>query len=282
MTAIHNSTRLYRGSGAMLWHSTSYNNNESTSTSNLFLEQEPILAQNNLFLPTKPTSTDLHWGGRMHGFLCGEHACQYEHSLCGTKYSILPALSLDSILHIEVVEKVITGDNFRWFVQGLLLCMNEWPLPNSILVIDNASIHKVAGIHEMVEECGTHLLYLPAYLPHFNPIKLAFSTIKMWLCTNCDHVNQELEAGHGTVYNIFWEAVYLVTAEHTKGWYSHCGYNVPIWIYRVYHFVQTARAMFTMMLLHMKGNDMESWFSLSSRILLAYPNNVTDDTHSVE
>ena len=49
----------------------------------------------------------------MHGFLCGEHACQYEHSLCGTKYSILPALSLDSILHIEVVEKVITGDNFR-------------------------------------------------------------------------------------------------------------------------------------------------------------------------
>ncbi|KAH9973656.1 hypothetical protein BJV77DRAFT_936048, partial [Russula vinacea] len=67
---------------------------------------------------------------------------------------ILPALSLDGILHIEVVEKVITGDDFRRFVQGLLLCMNEWPLPNSVLVIDNASIHKVAGICEMVEERG--------------------------------------------------------------------------------------------------------------------------------
>ena len=160
--------------------------------------------------------------------LRGERACRYEHFLRGTKYSILPALSLDGILHIEVIEKAITGDDFRRFVQGLLLCMNEWPLPNSVLVIDNASIHKVAGIREMVEERGARLLYLPAYSPDFNPIELAFSTIKTWLRTNRDRVNQELEAGDGTVYNVFWEAVYSVTAEHAKGWYSHCGYNVPI------------------------------------------------------
>jgi hypothetical protein len=30
--------------------------------------------------------------------------------------------------------------------------MNQWPLPNSVLVMDNASIHKVPGICEMVEE----------------------------------------------------------------------------------------------------------------------------------
>jgi len=103
--------------------------------------------------------------------------------------------------------------------------MNEWPLPNSVLVIDNASIHKVAGIREMVEERSARLLYLSAYSPNLNPIKLAFLTIKAWLCANRDRVNQELESENGIVYNALWEAVHLVTAEHAKGWYAHCGYN---------------------------------------------------------
>jgi len=67
--------------------------------------------------------------------------------------------------------------------------MNEWPLPNSMLVANNALIHKVTGIHEMVEERGACLLYLPAYSPDFNPIELAFLTIKVWLRANCDHIN---------------------------------------------------------------------------------------------
>jgi transposase len=157
----------------------------------------------------------------------GERACQYEFFLCGTKYSILPALSLDGILHLKVLENAITGNDFLHFIQGLLPQMNEWPLPRSVLVIDNASIHKVAGIREMVEERGARLLYLPAYSPDLNPIELAFSSIKSWLRKNRDRVNQELEAEDGVVYDIFWEAVYNVTAEHAKGWYSHCGYHGP-------------------------------------------------------
>lgn len=102
--------------------------------------------------------------------------------------------------------------------------MNKWPLPNSVLVVDNASIHKVAGIRELVEESGMRLLYLPPYSPDFNPIELAFSTIKGWLRTNRDRVNQEFGSEDGVVYNIFWEAVYTVTAEHAKGWFKHCGY----------------------------------------------------------
>ena len=159
--------------------------------------------------------------------LHGECACQYEFSLHGTKYSILPAISPDSILHLDVLENAITGTDFWQFVQGLLLRMNKWPIPHSVLIIDNASIHKVAGICEMVEECGACLLYLPIYSPDFNPIELAFSTIKVWLCTNCDCMNWELKSGDGTVYSTFWEAVDLVTAEHAKGWYKHCRYTVP-------------------------------------------------------
>ena len=103
--------------------------------------------------------------------------------------------------------------------------MNEWPLPKSVLVVDNASIHKVAGIREMVEERGARLLYLPAYSPDFNPIELAFSKIKSWLRANRDRLNQELESESITVYSSFWAAVHSVTAEHAKGWFNHCGYG---------------------------------------------------------
>ena len=48
---------------------------------------------------------------------------------------MLPVLSLDGILHLEVLENAITGEDFQQFVEGLLPRMNEWPLPNSVLVI---------------------------------------------------------------------------------------------------------------------------------------------------
>jgi transposase len=57
--------------------------------------------------------------------------------------------------------------------------MNKFLLPNSVLVVDNASIHKVAGIWEMVEECGVHLMYLLPYSPDLNPIELVFLSIKV-------------------------------------------------------------------------------------------------------
>ena len=81
--------------------------------------------------------------------------------------------------------------------------MNEWPLPNLVLVVNHASIHKVTGIHKLIEEHGARILYLPAYSPDFNPIKLTFSAIKGWLCTNWDHMNWEINAEDGMVYNFF-------------------------------------------------------------------------------
>ena len=100
---------------------------------------------------------------------------------------MLPALSIDGVLHLEVVENAVTGADFYRIVEGLLPCRNEFPLPDSVLVIDNASIHKFDGICKMVEGRGTRLMYLPSYSPDFNSIELAFSTIKQWLCSNRDH-----------------------------------------------------------------------------------------------
>ena len=68
-----------------------------------------------------------------------------------SRYSILPVLSLDGILHLEVLDHTFTGKEFKDFVTSVLDQMHPWPMPNSVLVIDNAAIHKVPGICEMVE-----------------------------------------------------------------------------------------------------------------------------------
>ena len=50
--------------------------------------------------------------------------------------------------------------------------------PNSIVVLDNCSVHYASGIANTLEELGIIVQYLPPYSPDFNPIELLFSKVK--------------------------------------------------------------------------------------------------------
>jgi transposase len=47
-----------------------------------------------------------------------------------------------------------------------------------MVICDNLSSHKVAGVREAIEAQGAELLYLPAYSPDLNPIEMGFSKLK--------------------------------------------------------------------------------------------------------
>lgn len=66
-------------------------------------------------------------------------------------YSLLPALSLDGIIHLRIFEGSISGSGFFEFVSELLDVMNPFPGPNSVLILDNCSIHKGPEVRELVE-----------------------------------------------------------------------------------------------------------------------------------
>jgi hypothetical protein len=53
--------------------------------------------------------------------------------------------------------------------------MNPWPQPHSVLIMDNASIHKSDALRLAVEAAGCLLVFLPPYSPDFNPIEESFS-----------------------------------------------------------------------------------------------------------
>ena len=102
--------------------------------------------------------------------------------------------------------------------------MQPWPLPNSVLIMDNAAIHRVDGVWEMVEAHGSRLIYLPAYSPDLNPIEEAFSSIKAWLRANHDYVLGEIEGDNVDPYRVIWEAIHSVMPENAYGWFQHCEY----------------------------------------------------------
>ena len=67
------------------------------------------------------------------------------------RYSVLPALSLDGIIAVEVLDRPFTAATFSKFIEGLLDEMNPWPQRNSVIIMDNASIHKSDELRMMIE-----------------------------------------------------------------------------------------------------------------------------------
>ena len=63
-------------------------------------------------------------------------------TICYARYSILPALLLDGILYVDIIEGSYNMESFAIFIEGLLDQMNPFPQPNSVIVMDNCRIHK--------------------------------------------------------------------------------------------------------------------------------------------
>lgn len=68
------------------------------------------------------------------------------------RYSILPGLSLDGILAVDIIEGSFTSKKFARFIDSLLDQMNPFPGPNSVIIMDNCRIHKSDAILDMIQE----------------------------------------------------------------------------------------------------------------------------------
>lgn len=53
--------------------------------------------------------------------------------------------------------------------------------PGDLVIADNLSSHKVAGVADAIEAVGARLVHLPPYSPDLNPIEKLFSKLKAML-----------------------------------------------------------------------------------------------------
>lgn len=139
-------------------------------------------------------------------------AVPYGHWMTTT---FLAGLTTEGMIAPLVIEGALNGELFRAYVEQQLASVLK---PGSIVVMDNLSSHKVAGVKEAIEKVDASILYLPPYSPDLNPIELAFSKFK-WLIKSAKERKAE------ALYNLCATLLNHFPAHHCRNYFKHCGYR---------------------------------------------------------
>lgn len=113
-------------------------------------------------------------------------------------------------------EGPMDGELFlAWVKQGLAPVLQR----DDVVVLDNLSTHKVAGVRETIEATGARLEYLPPYSPDFNPIENLWSKVKQGLKSQNPRNALQLFKAAGTAFD-------TITPADCLGFFLHAGYAI--------------------------------------------------------
>lgn len=76
--------------------------------------------------------------------------------------TILGALSLRGLLAVMTIEEATNGDIFLAYVKQVL---GPTLRPGDVVIMDNLSAHKMAGVRELIRAASAELIYLRPTLP---------------------------------------------------------------------------------------------------------------------
>ena len=89
--------------------------------------------------------------------------------------TFVAALRHNKMAASMVIEGAMNAEMFLAYVEQ---CLVPTLKRGDIVIMDNVSVHKVAGVREAIEARGAFLFYLPPYSPDLNPIEQFFSKLK--------------------------------------------------------------------------------------------------------
>lgn len=128
--------------------------------------------------------------------------------------TFLAALRADGLTAPLVVDGAINGEIFlAWVRQHLVPTLRS----GDIVVMDNLSSHKVAGVREAIESVGATVEYLPPYSPDFNPIENLFSKLK-WLIKSAKLRTRD------ALWNYLGSLLESFAPQECRNYIRHCGY----------------------------------------------------------
>ncbi len=101
----------------------------------------------------------------------------HDHAPCARwqTSTFLAALRVTGLTAPGVFDGAIDGASFLAYIEQILVPTLH---PGDIVIADNLSAHKVAGVRQAIERVGATLCYLPPYSPDLNPIELCFAKLK--------------------------------------------------------------------------------------------------------
>jgi transposase len=114
-----------------------------------------------------------------------------------------------------VLDGAMNGPVFRAYVEQMLAPTLQ---PGDIVILDNLSSHKVAGVREAVEGQDARLLYLPPYSPDLNPIEQAFAKMKALLRKASERTRDALWSAVSRVLDLY-------TPQECRNLFKNAGYS---------------------------------------------------------
>lgn len=84
-------------------------------------------------------------------------------------------------VYFRVFQGPTDGAFFLEFMKQLLPHCNPFPGKRSVIIMDNASIHRSPDIEAACGRVGVKLIYLPPYSPDKNPIEEFFAELKAFI-----------------------------------------------------------------------------------------------------
>jgi transposase len=114
--------------------------------------------------------------------------------------TFIGALRADGLTAPAVIDGAVNGESFLAYVEQVLVPTLR---PGDIVVLDNLSSHKVAGVRAVVEAAGATLRYLPPYSPDLNPIEQLFAKLKAILRKIAARTVEGLWAAIGQLVHAF-------------------------------------------------------------------------------
>jgi len=113
-----------------------------------------------------------------------------------------------------VIQGAMDSVVFRGYIERMLVPTLR---PDDVVVMDNLSPHKTAGVQEAIEAVGATVRYLPPYSPDFNPIEFMWSKVKQ-------HLRSAGTRTHGQLVRAVGDAMHSVTPADCRGFFAGCGY----------------------------------------------------------
>jgi transposase len=132
--------------------------------------------------------------------------------------TFIAALRQDRIVAPCVFDGPINGESFLAYVEQMLV---PTLMPGDIVILDNLSSHKVAGVREAIEAAGASLRFLPAYSPDLDPIEQVFAKLKAWLRKVAKRTMESL-------WDAIGDALDLFPPSECANYFKNSGYHQPI------------------------------------------------------
>ena len=118
--------------------------------------------------------------------------------------TFIAGLRRDGLVAPCVFNGAINGELFVAYVEQVLA--PTLTAGDIVVVMDNLSSHKVAGVREAIAAVGATLRLLPAYSPDLNPIEQAFAKLKALLRRRAARSVEALWNALGSIVTCFTPA----------------------------------------------------------------------------